>query len=83
MIGQNKMGFRIPFARWMREEYDHLIQWYFSEEFLRKQGLFDDTGQKKMLQSYRKTNTTDYARRSGPFCSFQLWYEHYFPDISK
>ena len=83
MIGQNKMGFRIPFARWMREEYEELIEWYFSEEFLRKQGLFDETVTKKMLQSYRKTNTTDYAREVWTFLLFQLWYGHYFPDISK
>ena len=83
MIGQNKMGFRIPFADWLRKDYNHLVQWYFSEEFLRKQGLFDVAVTKKMLQSYRKTNTTDYAREVWTFLLFQLWYEHYFPDISK
>ena len=78
MIGKNKMGFRIPFAKWLREDYDPLLQWYFSDEFLRKQGLFDEKITGKMLKSYRSSDTSDFAREIWTFLLFQMWYEHYF-----
>ena len=71
------MGFRIPFARWMREDYGDLIRWYFSDEFLRKQDLFDMTQMRKMQKAYEGSRTTDYAREVWTFLLFQLWYEHY------
>ena len=77
LIGQRKMGFRIPFARWMREDYGDLIRWYFSDEFLRKQDLFDMTQMRKMQKAYEGSRTTDYAREVWTFLLFQLWYEHY------
>ena len=78
MIGKNKMGFRIPFAKWLREDYDPLVQRYFSDEFLKKQGLFDEKTTGKMLRSYRNSDTSDYAREIWTFLLFQMWYEHYF-----
>ena len=77
LIGQRKMGFRIPFARWMREDYGDLIRWYFSDEYLRKQDLFDMTQVRKMQKAYEGSRTTDYAREVWTFLLFQLWYEHY------
>ena len=77
LIGQRKMGFRIPFARWMREDYGDLIRWYFSDEFLRKQDLFDIPQVRKMQKAYEGSRTTDYAREVWTFLLFQLWYEHY------
>ena len=77
LIGQRKMGFRIPFARWMREDYDDLIQRYFSDEYLRKQGLFDITQVRKMQKAYEGSRTTDYAREVWTFLLFQMWYEYY------
>ena len=71
------MGFRIPFARWMREEYDDLIQRYFSDDYLRKQELFDKTRVKKMQKAYEGSRTTDYAREVWTFLLFQMWYEYY------
>ena len=82
MIGQNKMGFRIPFADWLRKDYDPLVQWYFSEEFIRKQGLFDPVLTGKMLRSYQDSNTVDYAREVWTFLVFQIWYEHYIQNSS-
>ena len=77
MICRRKMGFRIPFARWMREEYGDLIRWYCSDEFLRKQDLFDRTQIRKMQKAYEGSRTTDYAREVWTFLLFQLWYEYY------
>ncbi len=77
LIGQRKMGFRIPFARWMREDCADLIRRYFSDEFLRKQDLFDREQVKKMQRAYEQTRTTDYAREAWTFLLFQLWYDHY------
>ena len=82
MIGQNKMGFRIPFADWLRKDYDPLVQWYFSEEFIRKQGLFDPALTGKMLRSYQDSNTVDFAREVWTFLVFQIWYEHYIQNSS-
>ena len=82
MIGQNKMGFRIPFADWLRKDYDPLVQWYFSEEFIRKQGLFDPVLTGKMLRSYQDSNTVDFAREVWTFLVFQIWYEHYIQNSS-
>ena len=77
LIGWRKMGFRIPFARWMREEYDDLIQRYFSDDYLRKQDLFDAKQVKKMQKAYEGSRTTDYAREIWTFLLFQIWYEYY------
>ena len=82
MIGQKKMGFRIPFADWLRKDYDPLVQWYFSEEFIRKQGLFDPALTGKMLRSYQDSNTVDFAREVWTFLVFQIWYEHYIQNSS-
>ncbi len=77
LIGQKKMGFRIPFARWMREDYGDLIRWYCSDEFLRKQNLFDIPQVRKMQKAYEGSRTTDYAREVWTFLLFQLWYDYY------
>ena len=71
------MGFRIPFARWMREDYGDLIRRYFSDEFLRKQDLFDRRQLKKMQRAYEQSRRTDFAREVWTFLLFQLWYDHY------
>jgi asparagine synthase (glutamine-hydrolysing) len=77
LIGKKKMGFRIPFARWMREDYGDLIRRYFSDEFLRKQDLFDRRQVKKMQSAYEQSRRTDFAREVWTFLLFQLWYDHY------
>ena len=77
LIGKKKMGFRIPFARWMREDYGDLIRRYFSDEFLRKQDLFDRRQLKKMQRAYEQSRRTDFAREVWTFLLFQLWYDHY------
>ncbi len=77
LIGKKKMGFRIPFARWMREDYGDLIRRYFSDEFLREQDLFDRRQVKKMQSAYEQSRRTDYAREVWTFLLFQLWYDHY------
>ena len=77
LIGKKKMGFRIPFARWMREDYGDLIRRYFSDEFLRKQDLFDRGQLKKMQSAYEQSRRTDFAREVWTFLLFQLWYDHY------
>lgn len=77
LIGKKKMGFRIPFARWMREDYGDLIRRYFSDEFLGKQDLFDRKQVKRIQKAYEKTQTADYAREVWTFLLFQLWYDYY------
>ena len=77
LIGHKKMGFRIPFSRWMREDCGDLLRRYFSDEFLRKQDLFDPAQVRKMQKAYEGSRTTDYAREVWTFLLFQIWYEHY------
>ena len=77
LIGQKKMGFRIPFARWLREDFSEMVRWYFSAEFLRKQDLFDEGAVRKMLKRYEKSDTPDFAREVWTFLIFQMWYETY------
>ena len=77
MIGQKKMGFRIPFAKWLREDFAELTEWYFSDEYIRKQDLFDPALVRKMQKSYQDSDTPDYAREIWTMLIFQMWYEHY------
>ena len=77
LIGKTKKGFRIPFATWMREDFDDMVAWYCSAEYLSRQGLFHPQAVERMMKRYRGSNTTDYAREVWTFLIFQLWYERY------
>lgn len=77
LIGQRKKGFRIPFADWLRNDYRELLEDYCSESYLRRQNLFDIPTVRKMLGSFRRTETPDYAREVWTFLLFQMWYDRY------
>jgi asparagine synthase (glutamine-hydrolysing) len=77
LIGQKKKGFRIPFADWLRNDFRALLRDYCSEDYLRGQNLFDPRTVRKMLQSFERTDTPDYAREVWTFLLFQLWYDRY------
>ena len=77
MIGRKKMGFRIPFAKWLREDFSEQVSCYLSDEFIDRQGLFDRAVIGKMRKSYEKSDTSDFAREVWTLLIFQMWYERY------
>ena len=77
LIGKAKKGFRIPFAAWLREDFDEMVCAYLAEYYLKRQDLFDVPTVGRMLKSYRSSDTVDYAREVWTLLIFQLWYERY------
>lgn len=74
IINAPKKGFVIPYQRWMRNNMKELVSYYFSEEFLIKQGIFEKNMRETLLEPFMK-GKSQYTPFIWNIFMFQLWYD--------
>ena len=72
ILYRNKRGFQIPVAAWLRGRMRPLVEELLGEERLRKQGLFDPYGVRRLMDEHFK-GTIDRRKQLWTLLVFQLW----------
>ena len=74
--GRRKLGFPVPFSKWIREEkYYLLLKEAFEKDFVDL--FFDRSVILKLLEEHYK-NTANHGRKLYNIYTFLIWYEVYF-----
>jgi asparagine synthase (glutamine-hydrolysing) len=68
-----KSGFGIPVMEWGRKELKHFFDEYFSESFIKKQGIFNYSTINDLKNKYMAGNNSAFER-CWYILNFQLWY---------
>ncbi len=76
IVWRKKKGFGIPLSKWFRDELRPICDNYFSEEFIKKQGLFNYSYVRKILDDHynRKVDNRKYLWN---LLVFQMWFDKY------
>lgn len=78
LIGQSKKGFGIPYAKWLKEDFEGITREYFSKKYIEEQSLFDYTTIQKMIKGFNQGKNPNYASDIWTLLMFQIWYGCYF-----
>lgn len=83
LMDRPKMGFIIPIDKWIRGALKDRIMDWTSEEYLKKQGIFDPIQTQIFIKEYMnkgdqgKWSGQNFSRVVWSYFVFQLWYEKY------
>lgn len=86
LLNRPKQGFAVPVDEWLRGVLKERLLDYSSQEFLRKQGVFDASFTEKYIRRYLVHGDGVPGKNvmnSGivwSFLVFQMWWEHYMAD---
>lgn len=69
-----KMGFSVPIQDWFRSDFKKLVRFYFNEDKLQKQGLFNIQELNKLIKNYEEDKNVNY-KQLWNILLFQMWYE--------
>lgn len=73
-----KRGFCVPITKWLREGIlREKLEYYCSEEFLKKQDIFDIEETREWIRSFLEGKETRMNHMVWAFYVFQNWYEVY------
>lgn len=71
-----KRGFVIPYEKWLRGELREQLYDYFSVDYLKKQGIFNEQIQDILLKPFFEGNSK-FTMLIWTVFTFQLWYKQY------
>lgn len=74
LMDRPKMGFGIPMVRWFEAEIESLVLTYLGEDFIRKQGVFQQSAIDQVIGAYRKNKNAN-VYKLWNLLMFQMWYE--------
>ena len=74
MMNRPKMGFGIPVAQWLSEDLKPLVDYYFNNAYLEKQGLFNVKEVKKIVNAFYE-GKKERAEKIWYLFMFQMWYD--------
>ncbi|MFH1665092.1 MAG: asparagine synthase (glutamine-hydrolyzing) [Candidatus Omnitrophota bacterium] len=78
IISREKKGFSIPFSLWLMDEKVLLVvKEFFSESFVRKQGIFNSRYLNALLDEHL-SGKKDNRKKLRAYIMFQCWYRHFF-----
>ncbi|HMN31962.1 MAG: asparagine synthase (glutamine-hydrolyzing) [Chitinophagaceae bacterium] len=69
-----KMGFAIPIAQWLFVDLKHLVDYYFSEQYLKNQSIFKIKETQKIIHDFYH-GKKERAEKIWYLLMFQMWYD--------
>ncbi|MBC6400482.1 MAG: asparagine synthase (glutamine-hydrolyzing) [Ekhidna sp.] len=79
IMDRPKKGFGIPIYQWIHKDLYYLIEHFLSEEYLKKQGMFNEASVTKLLKNFNRENNEGYfGKIVWHLLVFQMWYDRYF-----
>ena len=74
VLRRKKKGFAIPFDKWFgAKSFTPLVEDFFTEGFIKKQGFFDPKVMQQMLSEHTRRKI-DHRKKLGTYIMFQSWY---------
>lgn len=83
LLDRPKVGFAVPLDKWMRGPLKEALQDFCSEEYLKRQGIFDARYVNGLINRYLRTGDKgpasgeNYSKVAWSFFVFQQWYRSY------
>ena len=74
MMDRPKMGFGIPVANWLQNDLKPFVDRYFEEQFIVKQGIFNNAEIQRIRQSFYQ-GKTEKAEKIWYLLMFQMWFD--------
>ncbi|MBX2933361.1 MAG: asparagine synthase (glutamine-hydrolyzing) [Ferruginibacter sp.] len=74
MMDRPKMGFGIPIAKWLEKDLKPFVDNYFSEEFIKKQNIFNNDEVQRIKNSFYN-GKSERAEKIWFILMFQMWYD--------
>lgn len=77
LLDRPKCGFSPPIAEWIRGPLSSAIERYADPQLLKRQGIFDPDGVRKIIDIQKNSKKISHATAVWAFYVFQEWYEEY------
>ena len=74
MMDRPKKGFGVPVFNWLQKDLKPLVDMYFEDEYIIKQGIFNVDAIRRMKQQFY-VEKTGMAEKVWSLLMFQLWYD--------
>ena len=74
MMDRPKMGFGIPIAEWLTNDLKPFVDYYFEDEFVKRQNIFNLAEIQNIKTSFYK-GKTERAEKVWYLLMFQMWYD--------
>lgn len=78
LFNRPKTGFRPPLKNWLQNELSEKIDYYLSQEKIKKQGFFNHVFVKKMIDDFRSDKKYVNPDKLWFLLVFQMWYENFY-----
>lgn len=79
MMDRPKMGFGIPIAAWLTKDLKPFVDYYFEDEFVTRQNIFNLAEIQNIKSSFYK-GKTERAEKVWYLLMFQMWYDKWMND---
>ncbi len=76
-----KMGFSLPYGKWLEDPLSSLLDEYFSPDFLENQGIFNLHGVHSLIREFKGGTRGAVTYQLWSLVVFQLWYNIYFKNL--
>ena len=74
MMDRPKKGFGVPVFNWLQKDLKPLVDMYFEDEYIIKQGIFNVDAIRRMKQQFY-VEKIGMAEKVWSLLMFQLWYD--------
>lgn len=74
LLDRPKMGFGIPIANWLQNDLKQFVDYYFDEQFIKKQNIFNNDIIQKIKKSFY-LGKIERAEKIWYILMFQMWYD--------
>jgi asparagine synthase (glutamine-hydrolysing) len=74
MMDRPKMGFGIPIAEWLTKDLKPFVDYYFEDEFVNRQNIFNLAEIQNIKRSFYN-GKTERAEKVWYILMFQMWYD--------
>ncbi len=76
-----KMGFSLPYGKWLEVPLSPLIDEYFSPDYLGNQGIFNLHSVHSLIREFKKGTRGAVTYQLWSLVVFQVWYDIYFKNL--
>ena len=82
MMDRPKIGFDLPIYKWLQHDLSYLLEDFFNQESIEKQGIFDVVYIEKLKKQF-KNNQLRYPQVIWRLLVFQMWYNKWMISVNK
>ena len=77
-LDRPKQGFGVPVHEWLYEDFTGMTMGLLDTDYIKKQGIFNQSTIKSMVSKFKKVFSPETARPIWTLLVFQMWWDRYF-----